>query len=213
MDKRGLLKNGNASNPGSQHDMRLREDGGSGDYSESEVSLESDVEGTSPVSELNMEDLGQLRSKYELLEKRTALRKHSVEHVSLVTVFFAGFAINDFARFDPTTFQREWLCSLYVCLMSYTVCHIFLTTILGMCIAVILATLQQHDEAHKAEFFSSPSTWKRNARSNHDYQEALEMVGLKNKKRHLGRELAEGVFLPTAYHFMMHTCDFAGAGP
>jgi hypothetical protein len=39
------------------------------------------------------------------------------------------------------------------------------------------------------------------------------MVGLKNKKRHLGRELAEGVFLPTAYHFMMHTCDFAGAGP
>jgi hypothetical protein len=64
MDKRGLLKNGNASNPGSQHDMRLREDGGSGDYSESEVSLESDVEGTSPVSELNMEDLGQLRSKY-----------------------------------------------------------------------------------------------------------------------------------------------------
>lgn len=193
-------------------------------------------------------------------------------------------AINDFARFDPNTFQREWLCSLYVCLMSYTVCHIFLTTILGMCITVTLATLQQYDEAHKAEFFrsgsgcrdslemlhflqrgvhvclpftrsaalvglpcavptiyqwysllvvlvssfadsspsrldrsvpprSSPSTWKRNARSNHEYQEALGMVGLKNKKRHLGRELAEGVFLPTAYHFMMHTCDFAGSGP
>merc|ERR1719231_2198718 len=38
------------------------------------------------------------------------------------------------------------------------------------------------------------------------------MVGLVGKKRHLGRELAEGLFLPTAYHFIMHTCDFAGAG-
>ena len=64
MDKRGLLVNGKASNRESKHDGRLRGDSGSADYSESEVSVESDVEGTSPVSELNIEDLGQIRTKY-----------------------------------------------------------------------------------------------------------------------------------------------------
>ena len=156
---------------------------------------------------LTQERIEQIEFRIDLAETR----KSSLESLSAVTTFIAGFALADLAAFSAKEFGSNGnpRAHIYCALMAFVVATTVFIAIVGIFIVFTITSVQLHDKAYLKNFKDNGEETDLGGSEGGVYKLINDMLGYdwKNAKSEADYDERRRRF-PYSYTFMMGTCDF-----